>query len=196
MVEVVDELRRSRLKLPNRCAERIRRRPNELPCPESAPIWNLVPNVRGVLAHALTIPSERAALTPARVPGDDSMGWASVPGCILNGGASIAGRGDQWRDLPGCLSDAVESGQRSRADPEDRRRLTRSRRARSSGVREGCKTPAARRPAVHSPARRAHTRGRPMNPRPGGHSSAPTGNRAASAASMSPSSNPDRPRCR
>jgi len=65
VVEVIDELRRSRLKLPNRCAEGIRRRPNKLPCSESTPIRNLVPNVRGVLAHAMTIP-RRARLSRQR----------------------------------------------------------------------------------------------------------------------------------
>jgi hypothetical protein len=68
VMEVVDELRRPGLKLPNRCAEGIRRRPNKFSCSESTPIWNLVPNIRGVLAHALRILQSRAALWYRRVP--------------------------------------------------------------------------------------------------------------------------------
>jgi hypothetical protein len=68
VMEVVDELRRPGLKLPNRCAEGIRRRPNKFSCSESTPIWNLVPNIRGVLAHALRILQSRTALSYRRVP--------------------------------------------------------------------------------------------------------------------------------
>jgi hypothetical protein len=55
VVEVVDELRRSRLQLPHRCPEAVRFRANESPGADATPVGDLVPDVRGVTHAAIVV---------------------------------------------------------------------------------------------------------------------------------------------